>query len=64
MQSFGIDIRDLEKKGLSNDEEILLCKIRETRRLADVHRKKKKPVEDFEIDEELSKLCSESWKYE
>ena len=63
MQSFGIDIRDLEQKGLTYDEEILLCKIRETRRLADVHRgKKKKPVEDFEIDEELSRLCSEAWK--
>lgn len=62
MQSFGIDTRDLEKKGLTYDEEILLCKIRETRRLADVHREKKKPAEDFEIDEELSRLCSEAWK--
>jgi len=24
--------------------------------------KKKKPTEDFEIDEELSRLCSEAWK--
>jgi len=62
MQSFGIDTRDLEKKGLTYDEEVLLCKIRETRRLADVHRKTKKPAEDFEIDEELSRLCSEAWK--
>ena len=28
MRSFGVDIRDLEKKGLTQDEEILLCKIR------------------------------------
>lgn len=62
MQSFGIDTRDLEEKGLTFDEEVLLCKIREARRLADVHRKTKKPAEDFEIDEELSKLCSEAWK--
>ncbi len=63
MRSFGVDIRDLEKKGLTHDEEILLCKIRETRRLADLHRgEKKKPSEDFEIDEELSELCSEAWK--
>lgn len=36
MRSFGIDTRDLEKKGLTYDEEVLLCKIRETRRLAEM----------------------------
>ena len=63
LRTFGIDVKQIlgVSKGLTDDENLLLMKIREYQRRAQ-YVSKRFPGEDFEIDEELSELCcSHGW---
>lgn len=63
LRTFGIDTKNVPgiNTELTYDENLLLMKIRESKRRAQ-YISKRLPGEDFEIDEELSKLCcSHGW---
>lgn len=63
LRVFGIDIKKVPgiNTGLTDDEILLLAKIREYQRISQ-YVSKKLPGEDFEIDEELSdQCCSHGW---
>lgn len=55
MKTFGMEIR---KPGLTEEDRVLLCKIQESKRIADLQKGKIRKPTDFEVDEEFSKLCS------
>lgn len=60
---FGIDIKQIPGVGkeLTDDENLLLLKIRECQRRSNFI-SKRFPGEDFDIDEELSvQCCSHGW---
>ena len=63
IRTFGIDIKHIPgmNTGLTDDENLLLMKIREYQRRTNFV-SKKFPGEDFEIDEEFSfQCCSHGW---
>lgn len=62
MRTFGIDIKQIPgvKTGLTDDETLLLAKIREYQRVSQFV--ETKPGENFEVDEILSEeCCSHGW---
>jgi len=62
MRAFGIDIEQMPevRAKLTEDESLLLAKIREYQRRSQFVAVK--PGEDFEVDEELSiECCSHGW---
>ena len=64
LRTFGIDMKQIPGASirLTDDENLLLMKIRECQRRANFVSKKKFPGEDFEIDEEFSfQCCSHGW---
>ena len=63
IRTFGIDVEQIPgiDTELTDDENLLLIKIRECQRRANFV-SKRFPGEDFEIDEELSvQCCSHGW---
>lgn len=59
MRTFGMEIK---KVGLTEEDKVLLCKIQESKRIADLQKGRiRKPI-DFEVDEEFSKLCSKQFE--
>lgn len=59
MKTFGIEIKEPQ---LTEDEKILLCKIRESERIAELQKGKIRKPTDFEVDEEFSRLCSKQFE--
>lgn len=55
MRTFGIEIKE---PGLTEEDKVLLCKIQESKRLAELKKGKIRKSTDFEVDEEFSRLCS------
>lgn len=55
MKTFGMEIKE---PGLTEEDKVLLCKIQESKRIADLQKGKIRKPTDFEVDEEFSKLCS------
>jgi hypothetical protein len=63
IRTFGVDIKKVPgiSTGLTDDESLLLAKIKEYQRISQ-YVSKRLPGEDFEIDEELSEqCCSHGW---
>lgn len=59
MRTFGIEIK---KPGLTEEDKLLLCKIQESRRIADLQKGRIRKPTDFEVDEEFSRLCSKQFE--
>lgn len=59
MRTFGMEIK---KDGLTEEDKVLLCKIQESKRIADLQKGRTRKPTDFEIDEEFSKLCSKQFE--
>lgn len=59
MRTFGIEIK---KSGLTEEDKVLLCKIQESKRIADLQKGRIRKPTDFEVDEELSRLCSKQFE--
>ncbi len=55
MKTFGMEIKE---PGLTEEDKVLLCKIQESKRIADLQKGKIRKPTDFDVDEEFSKLCS------
>ena len=59
LRTFGIEIK---KPGLTEEDKLLLCKIQESKRIADLQKGRTRKPTDFEVDEEFSKLCSKQFE--
>lgn len=59
MRTFGMEIK---KDGLTEEDKVLLCKIQESKRIADLQKGIIRKPTDFEVDEEFSKLCSKQFE--
>lgn len=59
MRTFGVEIK---KVGLTEEDKVLLCKIQESKRIADLQKGRIRKPTDFEVDEEFSKLCSKQFE--
>ena len=55
MKTFGVEIKTF---GLTEEDKVLLCKIKESKRIADLQKGRTSKPTDFEVDEEFSRLCS------
>jgi hypothetical protein len=59
MRTFGIEIK---KPELTEEDRILLCKMQESKRIAELQRGRIRKPTDFEVDEEFSMLCSKQFE--
>ena len=59
MRTFGVEIKEA---GLTEEDKVLLCKIQESKRMADLQKGRIRKPTDFEVDEEFSKLCSKQFE--
>src|SRR3990167_10583917 len=59
MRTFGIEIK---KPELTEEDKVLLCKIQESKRIADLQKGRIRKPTDFEVDEEFSRLCSKQFE--
>lgn len=59
MRTFGMEIKE---PGLTEEDKILLCKIQESKRIAELQKGKIRKPTDFEVDEEFSRLCSKQFE--
>ena len=59
MKTFGIEIK---KPELTEEDKVLLCKIQESKRIADLQKGRIRKHTDFEVDEEFSRLCSKQFE--
>ena len=59
MKTFGMEIK---KDGLTEEDKALLCKIQESKRIADLQKGRIHKPTDFEVDEEFSRLCSKQFE--
>lgn len=53
---------EIKKDGLTEEDKVLLCKIQESKRIADLQKGRIRKPTDFEVDEEFSKLCSKQFE--
>lgn len=59
MRTFGMEIK---KAGLTEEDKVLLCKIQESKRIADLQKGRTRKPADFDVDEEFSILCSKQFE--
>ncbi len=53
---------EIKEPELTEEDKVLLCKIQESKRIAELQRGKIRKPTDFEVDEEFSRLCSKQFE--